>query len=58
MYSTDVDFVVDGRYLFKIGGKDKDTRQIAGREDAFIVADNIEYGSGNRVPLWLFGFMY
>ena len=26
--------------------------------NAFIAADGIEYALGNKVPLWLFGFLY
>ena len=25
---------------------------------SYVVADNIEIGYGNKIPLWLFGFMY
>ena len=27
-------------------------------ENAFIAADGIETGSGTKIPLWLFGFLY
>jgi len=50
--------MVDEKYLFEIGGKDKDKKQITGSNNAFIAADNIEYGYGNKIPLWLFGFLY
>ena len=33
-------------------------KQIAGKENAYIAADNIEYALGNKIPLWLFGFLY
>ena len=26
--------------------------------DSFIAADDIETGFGNKIPLWLFGFLY
>ena len=52
------DFLIDNKYLFEIGGKDKSSKQIQGIENAFIAADNIESGYGNRIPLWLFGFLY
>lgn len=26
--------------------------------DSFIAADEIETGFGNKIPLWLFGFLY
>lgn len=43
---------------FEIGGKDKNNEQIKDLTNAFIVADNIEFGFKNKIPLWLFGFMY
>lgn len=52
------DFLVDKKWLFEVGGKSKGSEQIAGLENAFITADGIEYGMGNRIPLWLFGFTY
>jgi len=52
------DFVVDGRYTFEVGGSGKTTRQISGLEDAYVAADNIEYGSPHRIPLWMFGLLY
>ena len=30
----------------------------AGIENGFLAIDGIEYGSGNRIPLWLFGLLY
>jgi len=52
------DFVVDEKYTFEIGGKNKQHKQIAGLENAYIAADNIEYIQQNKIPLWLFGFLY
>ncbi len=52
------DFMVDDKYLFEVGGKDKTKKQIANNENAFIAADNIEFGFKNKIPLWLFGFLY
>ncbi len=52
------DFLVDEKYIFEIGGKNKNAEQIAGMQNAYVVADNIEFGSGNTIPLWLFGFLY
>lgn len=52
------DFMVDGKYIFEVGGKNKTAKQIEGLENAYIVADQIEFGVGNTIPLWLFGFMY
>ncbi len=45
-------------YTFEIGGKGKGFRQISGVENSFVVADDIEVGLKNKIPLWMFGFMY
>lgn len=58
MYSDKGDFLVDEKYTFEIGGKDKSMKQIQGIENAFTAADDIEYGFQNKIPLWLFGFLY
>ena len=52
------DFLVDDKYLFEIGGKNKKFSQIKDIPNSFVVADNIENGFGNKIPLWLFGFLY
>lgn len=52
------DFIVDGRHAFEVGGRKKSGKQLAGRENALIVKDDIEVGSNNVIPLWLFGFLY
>jgi hypothetical protein len=52
------DFLVDRKYTFEIGGKGKDKHQIQNLPDAYIASDNIEYGFDNKIPLWLFGFLY
>jgi len=57
-YSEKGDFIVDDKYTFEIGGKSKNNRQINSITDAYIAADDIEYGFGNKIPLWMFGFLY
>ncbi|MBI3511532.1 MAG: AAA family ATPase [Bacteroidetes bacterium] len=54
----DGDFIVDGHFTFEVGGKNKDRKQVKGIKNSFLALDNIEYGSGDRIPLWLFGFFY
>ena len=56
--SDESDFIVDKKYTFEIGGKNKTKKQIAKLENAFIAKDNVEIGFGNNIPVWLFGFMY
>ncbi len=43
-------------YLIEVGGKNKSSEL---HSDHYIVAaDDIETGYRNKIPLWLFGFMY
>ncbi|RKO70834.1 AAA family ATPase [Sphingobacterium puteale] len=52
------DFLVDKRYTFEVGGKNKTKKQITGISDAYLAKDGIEIGFSNVIPVWLFGFMY
>lgn len=57
-YPKTGDFLVDGKYLFEVGGKKKTYRQIKDMPQSYLVVDDTEVGHGNRIPLWLFGFLY
>lgn len=60
-YPKTGDFRVAGNtrsYLFEVGGKNKTNRQIAGQDYSFLALDDLEYGQGHTIPLWLFGFLY
>lgn len=52
------DFLVDNTYNFEIGGKHKSAKQLKASKEGYIIADGIEFGHNNKIPLWLFGFMY
>ena len=52
------DFVVDGKWTFEVGGKSKGFSQIADLPGSFVVVDDTAVGHGNKIPLWLFGFLY
>ncbi len=53
--SSDVaDFKIDNEYHFIIGGKYTEPEQ----EGTYAASDMIEEGTGNKIPLWLFGFLY
>jgi len=52
------DFNIDKRYRVEIGGKNKGFEQIKDVPNSYVVADDIEIGFGNKIPLWLFGFLY
>ena len=57
-YPKDGDFLVDGKYLFEVGGAKKTFSQIKDVPNSFLAVDGTEVGRGNRIPLWLFGFLY
>ncbi len=52
------DFLVNGNYTFEVGGKRKTAKQIRELEDAYVLQDDIESGSGGIIPLWMFGLLY
>lgn len=56
--SEKADFIIDKKFTFEIGGKNKTKKQIFGISDAFVAKDGIEIGFSNQIPVWLFGFMY
>ena len=51
------DFEIDGK-TFEVGGKKKGKKQLSEAKEGYVVKDDIEYGSGNIIPLWVFGFLY
>ncbi|TKB98730.1 ATP-binding protein [Pedobacter cryophilus] len=46
------------QFIFEIGGKGKSAKQIQNLENAYVIADDIETGFMNKIPLYLFGFLY
>ncbi len=51
------DFVI-GKHTFEVGGKKKRTTQIEDVPNGHVVRDDIEYGQGMFIPLWVFGLLY
>lgn len=51
------DFKIDGNYLFEVGGRKKSFEQIKDEPNSFLAVDSVETGNGNKIPLWLFGFL-
>lgn len=51
------DFKV-GDVTIEVGGRGKSAKQVANAGDYLIAADDLEAGFGNKIPLWLFGFLY
>ena len=58
LLSNSGDFIIDGKWIVEVGGKNKSFNQIKDLANSFVVADDIEVGFGAKIPLWLFGFLY
>ncbi len=52
------DFMVDDTWTFEVGGPAKTREQICGVPNSRIASDGIKEGSGDKIPLWMFGFLY
>ena len=52
------DFLIDNLHTIEVGGHRKSFEQIKDVENSYLAVDDIEIGNGNRIPLWLFGFLY
>ena len=52
------DFYLEEKYVCEVGGKGKSFKQIKDIENSFVVADDIDVGFGNKIPLWVFGLLY
>ena len=57
-FSGNGDFLVDNAHTMEVGGHRKSFEQIKDMPDSYLAVYDIEIGNGNRIPLWLFGFMY
>jgi len=57
-YANKGDFEIDDKFIFEIGGRSKGFEQIKDIVNSYVVADELEIGFGNKIPLWLFGFLY
>ncbi|WP_256010142.1 ATP-binding protein [Desertivirga xinjiangensis] len=45
-------------FTFEVGGKKKSAKQIQNVPNSFVIADDIETGFMNKIPIYLFGFLY
>ena len=55
--SQKTDFEI-GNYVFEVGGKNKNQKQLDNNPNGYIVKDDIEFGYRNVIPLWAFGLTY
>lgn len=56
--SKEADFLVDNKFTFEVGGKNKKSSQISGVGEAWLVKDDILRPTQNSIPIWMFGFLY
>ncbi len=52
------DFIIDGKWIFEVGGASKTRKQLTGDKNEFLIVDNLEFPVTNRIPLWTLGFLY
>lgn len=52
------DFVINNTYTIEVGGASKNFNQIANLKNSYLAVDDISQGYKNKIPLWLFGFLY
>lgn len=58
LHHGNADFLIDDSIVIEVGGKGKNQNQIKGLENAFLAVDDVEIGFKNKIPLYLFGFLY
>jgi len=52
------DFMIDGKWIFEVGGESKTRKQLSGGENEFLIVDNLEFPVMHKIPLWILGFLY
>ena len=56
-YSGKGDFLIDNSVTIEVGGMRKSYSQINDMANSWLAVDETEIGHGNRIPLWLSGFL-
>ena len=52
------DFLVDDQHTFKMCSGNRKQKRAKDEGNSYIIADDIEIGSGSLIPVWLLGFLY
>ena len=52
------DFLVDDQHTFRMCSGNRKQKQAKDEGNSYIIADDIEIGSGRLIPVWLLGFLY
>lgn len=55
---TQGDFKIDQSIILEVGGEDKSFHQIANLPNSYVLADNLEFPIGKKLPLWIVGLTY
>jgi len=56
--STKGDFIIDDKITIEVGGKNKNFNQIKDIKNSYLAIDDSFCIHPNKIPLWLFGFLY
>lgn len=56
--SDNGNILIDGQYQFEMAWAVKSGRKSNRQSDAYSVCDGLDYQTGTRIPLWMFGFLY
>lgn len=51
------DYIIDNKYIIEVGGPSKTNKQLK-EKNSYLALDGIISGNKNKIPLWLFGFLY
>jgi len=51
------DFIISDLTL-EVGGRSKTSSQVKHQSSYLVLSDDIETGYGNKMPVWIFGFLY
>ncbi len=57
-YSEESDFIVNNKSEFIVDDNSNIEKEIFQYSNKYFATDNIEIGVKNKIPLWLFGFLY
>ena len=52
------DFLVDDQHTFRMCSGNRKQKRAKDEDNSYIIADDIEIGSGRLIPVWLLGFLY
>lgn len=55
---SSADFIIDDQWIIEVGGPNKNFSQIKNLKESYLAVDGIEVGYKNKIPLYLFGFLY